>query len=743
MKNLIVVFTTLICMCFVHFVKGQDMTTIEGYVYETDNRGFLNEAKVTVYTVESIIKAELITNKEGFFSVELPANQKYRIKATKDIFKPKEVMVGEKEAIAGKTHYVKMEMERQPGYLFDVTMAESTWGDEYEGKEALTGALIEIYNNTTNKEELVINQNEEPAFQYTFQQGNHYTIMIRKKGFFTKRMEAHVNVDGCILCFEGLGKVTPGVSDNLSGASGHTMGTLLANVELDKIEINKSLELKNIYYDLGKYDLRPESSVELDKVIAMMKDNPSLILELGSHTDARGNNQDNMTLSLNRATSAVKYILDSGEVPKHRIKARGYGENRIINGCTDGVQCSEEQHQQNRRTEITIVGFTNDDPYKGKSLRQIIYEEKMEEFSTFGSEVVEFKEGDELPEEIRKDLERADKERLKKEKEGDDGQENETETEKEETIEEKVEEVIEETKPSGGHSSLMPEVEETATEIVEEAVVETAPETPKTNSWEDASSIVEEVKEEAVEIVEETVPPTTEKPKNTWEEASSLVEPAEEVVEEIMEEETTGTTTIMREHSAEAAGIEKPNPAVVNDVIEEVVESAPTIEEEPRANGWEVAKPARDVVENHVETTPAPPKKSIVETVAPKEEEVVLEEEVEIEYDPSGVIEAEGPADGGISSSSKPKVMTPARTVSENYNGYMIEFFKSGVELSKDHSIFKQYGRVNYDFIDDEYVYMIGGLESEREANNYLEKVLIARFPKAKVVKYENGKRVE
>lgn len=85
-----------------------------------------------------------------------------------------------------------------------------------------------------------------------------------------------------------------------------------------------------------------------------MKDNPNIWIELGSHTDSRGNDQYNQWLSQSRANSAVQYIIDRG-IAKNRITAKGYGENRLKNNCANGVKCTEAQHQLNRRTEFTIV----------------------------------------------------------------------------------------------------------------------------------------------------------------------------------------------------------------------------------------------------------------------------------------------------------------------------------------------------------------------------------------------------
>lgn len=111
--------------------------------------------------------------------------------------------------------------------------------------------------------------------------------------------------------------------------------------------------MKNIYYDFDKYDLRPESIKELEKVVSFMKANRDLYVELGSHTDSRGNDEYNQRLSENRAKSAVDYIISRGISPE-RIRSKGYGESRLVNGCSNGVDCTEAQHQLNRRTEIIV-----------------------------------------------------------------------------------------------------------------------------------------------------------------------------------------------------------------------------------------------------------------------------------------------------------------------------------------------------------------------------------------------------
>ncbi|WP_295770986.1 OmpA family protein [uncultured Mucilaginibacter sp.] len=132
---------------------------------------------------------------------------------------------------------------------------------------------------------------------------------------------------------------------------------LKRNLYLDKIELQKPIRLENIYYDLDKWDIRPDAEVELNKLIKIMKDNPTIVIQLSSHTDSRADDDYNMNLSRKRANAAVEYIITVGDIDEDRLIARGYGETRLLNKCSNGVKCSEAEHQLNRRTEFAILKF--------------------------------------------------------------------------------------------------------------------------------------------------------------------------------------------------------------------------------------------------------------------------------------------------------------------------------------------------------------------------------------------------
>lgn len=126
-----------------------------------------------------------------------------------------------------------------------------------------------------------------------------------------------------------------------------------ANVAGHKIDLGNRFNPANVYFDLGKSAVRPDAAKELDKLIALMKENPQWKLMMGFHTDSRSDDNYNMKLSQKRAASVLQYFISKG-IAKERMTATGYGETRLINRCANGVHCSEQEHQANRRTEFEV-----------------------------------------------------------------------------------------------------------------------------------------------------------------------------------------------------------------------------------------------------------------------------------------------------------------------------------------------------------------------------------------------------
>lgn len=118
--------------------------------------------------------------------------------------------------------------------------------------------------------------------------------------------------------------------------------------------VGKTFVLENLYYDFDKHNIRPDAALVLDELVQIMNENPTMKIELSSHTDSRGNDAYNMALSQRRAKAAVDYLISKG-ISRDRLVAAGYGETRLINECANGVRCTDEQHQANRRTEVKVL----------------------------------------------------------------------------------------------------------------------------------------------------------------------------------------------------------------------------------------------------------------------------------------------------------------------------------------------------------------------------------------------------
>jgi outer membrane protein OmpA-like peptidoglycan-associated protein/tetratricopeptide (TPR) repeat protein len=113
--------------------------------------------------------------------------------------------------------------------------------------------------------------------------------------------------------------------------------------------------LLDIYYDFNSTAILPEAFPEMNKLFQTLRDNPDIVIEIGSHTDAIGSSRYNQKLSQRRAEAVVRWLVEKG-VRRSRLIAKGYGESRLLNRCDDGVPCSDAEHRINRRTEFRVIG---------------------------------------------------------------------------------------------------------------------------------------------------------------------------------------------------------------------------------------------------------------------------------------------------------------------------------------------------------------------------------------------------
>ncbi len=129
---------------------------------------------------------------------------------------------------------------------------------------------------------------------------------------------------------------------------------MVQNLSVAPLMPGAKIELPNIYYNYNDATLRPDGRKDLDMVVALMKQQPNMVVELASHTDSRGSHSYNEDLSQRRANGVVEYLVMKG-IPRNRLAPMGYGESEPRNNCHDGVTCTEQEHARNRRTEIRFL----------------------------------------------------------------------------------------------------------------------------------------------------------------------------------------------------------------------------------------------------------------------------------------------------------------------------------------------------------------------------------------------------
>ena len=121
-------------------------------------------------------------------------------------------------------------------------------------------------------------------------------------------------------------------------------------------DIAKKLNIHKIYFDLDQSYIRPDAAVELAKILEVMIEYPTMTIDIRSHTDSRDSHQNNDKLSERRAKATMAWFIEKGIAPE-RVSGKGYGETQLINQCADGVHCTEEEHQLNRRSEFIILSI--------------------------------------------------------------------------------------------------------------------------------------------------------------------------------------------------------------------------------------------------------------------------------------------------------------------------------------------------------------------------------------------------
>jgi peptidoglycan-associated lipoprotein len=204
--------------------------------------------------------------------------------------------------------------------------------------EGATLTLFEIINNTPGNAKTKTNPISN-KLNILLDQDKSYRAVVEKEGYYPDEFQFN----------------TVGLVDN------HTLRKDVflvrspdAEPEIEIVTINQPIRLNNIYYDFDDDKILSDAEKDLEVLLDLLDQYPDMVIELSSHTDARGNDRYNEDLSQRRAQSAKDWLTSNGIDPD-RIQAVGYGESQILNECVNGVRCSDEEHRLNRRSEFKII----------------------------------------------------------------------------------------------------------------------------------------------------------------------------------------------------------------------------------------------------------------------------------------------------------------------------------------------------------------------------------------------------
>lgn len=229
-------------------------------------------------------------------------------------------------------------LEKDPGFALLATITDK------QSKSGLDSVRVVLINNMNGEQETVYTNNKGEIFRpirdKKLNDRVSYNIRLEKSGYVSKGTTYNRVLDK-----EGRYVI----SDEM-------------NLSMDKMDVGvdlaKAADLKPIFFDVGKFAIRPDAAIELDKIVKVMNENPTMVVELGSHTDCRGSAAKNQELSQKRAIASADYIKARISNPT-RIYGMGYGETKLLNGCAcegkNNPKYTEAQHQVNRRTEFLVI----------------------------------------------------------------------------------------------------------------------------------------------------------------------------------------------------------------------------------------------------------------------------------------------------------------------------------------------------------------------------------------------------
>jgi outer membrane protein OmpA-like peptidoglycan-associated protein/tetratricopeptide (TPR) repeat protein len=202
--------------------------------------------------------------------------------------------------------------------------------------ELLPNAKITLYDSQFNQVSTTT-ADDKGNYSFTVECGKTYNVRAEKPEYITKEQKITISLTN--------GKTHLPIALEKSKCK-VTVGD----------DLGKCFGIKMIYFDLDKSNIRIEAAIDLEKILDVLSQNPTMKLDIRSHTDSRQTFKYNEALSDRRAKATLNWLIKNG-VDSSRLTGKGYGETQLVNKCADGVKCTEDEHQLNRRSEFIITGL--------------------------------------------------------------------------------------------------------------------------------------------------------------------------------------------------------------------------------------------------------------------------------------------------------------------------------------------------------------------------------------------------
>jgi len=322
-------------------------------VFDKNTSKPINKVVVIVKPIDGMANTTYKTDRKGVTNVSVKVPDEYRIEFQKEGYQSVVKNVSSVELMVLKGKSFEVDMDKVWGANFNGSMLNS------KSSVPLSGGTVTITNLCSGKVSKV-KTDRNGKFNYFMECGCDFEIVGAKNDFNTRKIVVSTKNGDCrsqvIKTNLSLISKSPVSKTIVSKPTADVVKKITGNTET--LKVGQVIRLDNVYYDYNAASIRPDARVELNHLVDLLKTYPSMEIELGSHTDSRGNSIYNQDLSSRRANSVVRYLISMGIKPS-RLKAIGYGENALTNDCGDGIPCNEEQHQQNRRTEIKITRLDN------------------------------------------------------------------------------------------------------------------------------------------------------------------------------------------------------------------------------------------------------------------------------------------------------------------------------------------------------------------------------------------------